>query len=114
MQHCRALAPPQQAVLMHALLPSSYAGDSWRTFQGVRVASWISLSSSGQYFWQGVCNQCRLLVSRQYCKECKPSNKPESQPHLEQGICAAQQCEALISSRCAEHPYNDTPEAHAQ
>ena len=38
---CLALAPQKgpKSNTMHALLCSSYADDSWRTFQGVRVPS---------------------------------------------------------------------------
>ena len=71
---CLALAPSRLAsIAMHARTPSSYADDGWRTFQGVRVPSWISFRSSGQYFWQGVCIQHSIQVSRTRCDECSPA-----------------------------------------
>ena len=98
---------------MHALLPSSYADDGWRTFQGVRVPSWISLSSSGQYFWQGVCNQRRALVSV-IAQRMQPRITSQRACHILEAASVQRSSmrhtppvSALSSSD------TDTPEAHA-
>ena len=69
-------APRLTSSAMHALLRSSYAADGRRTFHGVSVPSWISFSSSGQYFWQGVCIRQSFPVSRRFHNKCNPAYQP--------------------------------------
>ena len=44
-------------------LHTCHVMQGWHTFQGVSVPSLISFSSSGQYFWHGVCAARTLCMS---------------------------------------------------